>query len=242
MAVHSAWAVLGTDHQRERQERRHAIELKRAHLQELLLHVRAVRARPRWCLWRKVATHTGGPWGNEGPARPKLQRITLNNLIRRNAAAEQAQTQPTAAACLQLPFILVRTDHDTHIDCVMTPNRNAYHFSLTAPFEIHDDIEVLRRMGLNRITPSELDGMITPEMRPFLPENVQLTADNADTLVAYEPTTPVATASASPPTSPLRGPYSSPPASMAGASSPMRSSYSPYPPSSSPAPSPHKAG
>ena len=52
---------------------------------------------------------------------------------------------------------------------------NEYHFSLTAPFEIHDDIEVLRRMGLNQITPAEIDAMIPPAMRPFLPDYVQLT-------------------------------------------------------------------
>ena len=53
---------------------------------------------------------------------------------------------------------------------------NEYHFKLSAHFEIHDDIEVLRRMGLNRCTPEEINEMVSPEMRKFLPEQVQLTA------------------------------------------------------------------
>ena len=156
----------------------------------------------------------------------------------------------------------------------LPPFRNEYHFKLSAHFEIHDDIEVLRRMGLNRSTPEEINAMVSPEMRPFLPEHVQLTAgtrptavgstcvrakpvrdpnerggcvvagraDNARTVLAYEPTS-LLPSNSSPVTSPLRGQYSSPPASMGGASSPIRSAYSPYPISSSPAPSsPHKAG
>jgi hypothetical protein len=51
------------------------------------------------------------------------QRITLENLIKRNRAAELAHTQPMPASCLQLPFILVRTDTTTFIDCVITPNQ-----------------------------------------------------------------------------------------------------------------------
>ena len=212
------------------------------------------------------------------------QRITLFNLIKRNAEAERLanHTPPSPESIINLPFILVRTNQDTFIECEMTPERcvprltilhvdgpphpylyppvlpagaracrsNEYHFSLTAPFEIHDDIEVLRRMGLNHITPAEIDAMIPPAMRPFLPDYVQLTPGTdafccligqgrgnqltgerqshfRSSMYAENADVPViyepqppAPVLTTPSSSPMRGPFSSPSTSVYAPSSP----------------------
>ena len=57
--------------------------------------------------------------------RAAKQRITLYNLIKRNAEAEQLanHTPPSPESIINLPFILVRTNQDTFIECEMTPER-----------------------------------------------------------------------------------------------------------------------
>ncbi len=49
---------------------------------------------------------------------------------------------------LHLPFIVVNTPKQTVIDCQMAEDKSEYFFDFSSPFEIHDDIEILKRMGL----------------------------------------------------------------------------------------------
>eukprot|EP00042_Codosiga_hollandica_P046518 m.490288 g.490288 ORF g.490288 m.490288 type:complete len:513 (+) comp57249_c1_seq1:316-1854(+) len=72
-----------------------------------------------------------------------LQQIAFKNLIARNEARQLPE-----GATMQLPFIVVNTDKDTIIECQMTEDKSEYFFDFSAPFEIHDDIEILKRMGL----------------------------------------------------------------------------------------------
>ena len=53
-------------------------------------------------------------------------------------------------ACLavQLPFIIVNTSKETVIDCSISNDKREYLFNFDDTFEIHDDMEVLKRMGL----------------------------------------------------------------------------------------------
>lgn len=49
---------------------------------------------------------------------------------------------------ITLPFIVVNTDKKTVIDCSISNDKTEYLFNFDNTFEIHDDIEVLKRMGL----------------------------------------------------------------------------------------------
>ena len=86
-----------------------------------------------------------------------FQQIAFKNLMKRNEQRVVAE-----GTAIQLPFIIVNTDRNTVIECQMTEDKSAciqactsltlcrseYFFNFDSPFEIHDDIEILKRMGL----------------------------------------------------------------------------------------------
>lgn len=74
-----------------------------------------------------------------------LQQIAFKNLIERNKAQNSV---PAANAIINLPFIVVNTEKKTVIDCSISNDKTEYLFTFDNTFEIHDDIEVLKRMGL----------------------------------------------------------------------------------------------
>ncbi|XP_062409351.1 transcription factor Dp-2 isoform X3 [Sardina pilchardus] len=79
-----------------------------------------------------------------------LQQIAFKNLVQRNQAAEaESQSAPPPGAVIQLPFIILNTDVRTVIDCSISSDKCEYLFNFDNTFEIHDDIEVLKRMGMS---------------------------------------------------------------------------------------------
>ncbi|KAI1289746.1 Transcription factor Dp-1 [Halotydeus destructor] len=74
-----------------------------------------------------------------------LQQIAFKNLVERNKGQSSV---PAANAIINLPFIVVNTDKKTVIDCSISNDKTEYLFNFDNTFEIHDDIEVLKRMGL----------------------------------------------------------------------------------------------
>lgn len=77
-----------------------------------------------------------------------LQQIAFKNLVQRNRDLEQSQGPPAANSAIQLPFIIVNTSKKTVIDCSISNDKYEYLFNFDNTFEIHDDIEVLKRMGM----------------------------------------------------------------------------------------------
>ena len=47
-----------------------------------------------------------------------------------------------------MPFIIVNTSKKTVIDCSISNDKMEYLFNFDDTFEIHDDMEVLKRMGM----------------------------------------------------------------------------------------------
>ncbi|XP_041120714.1 transcription factor Dp-2-like isoform X2 [Polyodon spathula] len=79
-----------------------------------------------------------------------LQQIAFKNLVQRNARSEeQNQSPPSQNSVIQLPFILLNTSVRTVIDCSISSDKCEYLFNFDNTFEIHDDIEVLKRMGMS---------------------------------------------------------------------------------------------
>lgn len=74
-----------------------------------------------------------------------LQQIAFKNLVERNKSSDLI---PASNAIINLPFIVVNTDKKTVIDCSISNDKTEYLFNFDNTFEIHDDIEVLKRMGL----------------------------------------------------------------------------------------------
>ncbi|KAL3847970.1 hypothetical protein ACJMK2_018858 [Sinanodonta woodiana] len=77
-----------------------------------------------------------------------LQQIAFKNLVQRNRDLEKTQGPPAPNSAIQLPFIIVNTSKKTVIDCSISKDKDEYLFNFDNTFEIHDDIEVLKRMGM----------------------------------------------------------------------------------------------
>ncbi|KAJ6645556.1 Transcription factor Dp [Pseudolycoriella hygida] len=88
-----------------------------------------------------------------------LQHVSFKTLVNRNKEAEERGMTPSALSAIQLPFIIVNTHKKTHINCSISNDKSEYFFKFDDNFEIHDDIEVLKRMGL-------LAGLDTGECSP----------------------------------------------------------------------------
>ncbi|XP_028405613.1 transcription factor Dp-1-like isoform X2 [Dendronephthya gigantea] len=77
-----------------------------------------------------------------------LQQIAFKNLVKRNKKVEEEKGPPRANTTIHLPFIIVNTSKKTVIDCSISNDKFEYLFNFDNRFEIHDDIEVLKRMGM----------------------------------------------------------------------------------------------
>uniref|UniRef100_A0A671XT17 Transcription factor n=1 Tax=Sparus aurata TaxID=8175 RepID=A0A671XT17_SPAAU len=78
-----------------------------------------------------------------------LQQIAFKNLVQRNRQTEQqANRPPPPNSIIHLPFIIVNTSKKTVIDCSISNDKFEYLFNFDSMFEIHDDIEVLKRMNM----------------------------------------------------------------------------------------------
>nr|XP_015300654.2 transcription factor Dp-2 isoform X6 [Macaca fascicularis] len=79
-----------------------------------------------------------------------LEQIAFKNLVQRNRQNEQQNQGPPALnSTIQLPFIIINTSRKTVIDCSISSDKFEYLFNFDNTFEIHDDIEVLKRMGMS---------------------------------------------------------------------------------------------
>uniref|UniRef100_A0A4W5QRX7 E2F/DP family winged-helix DNA-binding domain-containing protein n=1 Tax=Hucho hucho TaxID=62062 RepID=A0A4W5QRX7_9TELE len=94
------------------------------------------------CQHLEVILHTYTHILNQQSFLWELKQISFKNLVQRNKASE-------------LPFIILNTDVRTVIDCSISSDKhvlpqyvNTFSTS-TTPFEIHDDIEILKHMGMS---------------------------------------------------------------------------------------------
>ncbi|CAH0726702.1 unnamed protein product, partial [Brenthis ino] len=77
-----------------------------------------------------------------------LQHISFKSLIERNKEAESKGTKPSPSSAIHLPFIVVNTSDKALIDCSISNDKTEYMFNFNKRFQIHDDIVILKRMGL----------------------------------------------------------------------------------------------
>ncbi|XP_067260955.1 transcription factor Dp-1b [Chanodichthys erythropterus] len=112
-----------------------------------------------------------------------LQQIAFKNLVHRNSQAEQqSKRAPPPNTVIHLPFIIVNTSKRTVIDCSISNDKFEYLFNFDNMFEIHDDVEVLKRMGLafglesGRCSPEQLKiakSLVPKALQPYVTEMAQ---------------------------------------------------------------------
>ncbi|MGH0120251.1 UNVERIFIED_CONTAM: hypothetical protein FKN15_056576, partial [Acipenser sinensis] len=107
-----------------------------------------------------------------------LEQIAFKNLVQRNRQQEQQTSRPPPSnSVIHLPFIIVNTSKKTVIDCSISNDKFEYLFNFDNTFEIHDDIEVLKRMGMacglesGKCSPEDLKiarSLIPKALEPYL--------------------------------------------------------------------------
>lgn len=133
-----------------------------------------------------------------------LQQIAFKNLVQRNQQNEQQnQGPPSLNSTIQLPFLIVNTSKRTIIDCSISSDKFEYLFNFDNTFEIHDDSEVLKRMGMSfgleagkcsaedlrtakSLVPKALEGYITDMSAGFSWRNQGLLSSSAQAVSHFE--------------------------------------------------------
>lgn len=92
-----------------------------------------------------------------------VQNVCFQNLLRRNyhkEVEESRQSQSnfnatgdaihaeTTEEKIPLPFIIVNTDSKAVVQCEMSPSRTDVSLEFSLPFEINDDNEILKQLGM----------------------------------------------------------------------------------------------
>jgi hypothetical protein len=98
------------------------------------------------------------------------QQISFKQLIARNTAAPP----PPAESQIPLPFIVVNTRKETVIDCEMAEDKQEIFFNFSAPFEIHDDNEILKRMSMHRCVAADLGDLVPPSLEQYTAQWLEL--------------------------------------------------------------------
>lgn len=112
-----------------------------------------------------------------------LQQIAFKNLVQRNRQMEEKNKRPPPPnTVIHLPFIIVNTSKKTIIDCSISNDKFEYLFNFDNMFEIHDDVEILKRMGLafglesGRCGPEQLKiarSLVPKALQPHVTEMAQ---------------------------------------------------------------------
>ncbi|KAG7393222.1 hypothetical protein PHYPSEUDO_011227 [Phytophthora pseudosyringae] len=133
----------------ERNERMKSVEQKKQHLQDLL-----------------------------------VQQVAMKNLLKRNADRKRKESENPASPNIVrdegrvfLPFIAVNTSKDTVIQCEMSEDRQDIFFNFSAPFEIHDDADILQKLNLHKAPYGELKQMVPDKLLSYLPAECEMKSE-----------------------------------------------------------------
>jgi len=113
-----------------------------------------------------------------------LQNVCFQNLLGRNHAREVEEMRHVSAPnmcgedahddkCdvkeiknekIPLPFIIVSTDSKAVVQCEMCPERTNVSFDFSLPFEINDDNEILKKLGMGYTSREALQRSLPPDL------------------------------------------------------------------------------
>ena len=136
-----------------REKERHAAEIaqKRAYLQQLL--------QQRVCYHNLVRHNEEQGRNHDMEKREKRARSEETcdvGSTKKDITGKEDKKQKTGASAdaekasskLALPFIVINTSNQTMVGCRLCPDRTQAKFTFQKPFEINDDNEILKMLGL----------------------------------------------------------------------------------------------
>eukprot|EP00301_Raphidiophrys_heterophryoidea_P001727 c10822_g1_i2.p2 GENE.c10822_g1_i2~~c10822_g1_i2.p2 ORF type:complete len:192 (-),score=38.27 c10822_g1_i2:204-779(-) len=94
------------------------------------------------------------------------QEISYRCLMHRNQNGEGGSHMHTEYK-VHMPFIVVNTDPKTKIYCEMRSDKEKIFFNFNQPFEIHEDVEVLRWLKVAETHPLDINTHLDPRLLPF---------------------------------------------------------------------------
>jgi hypothetical protein len=80
-----------------------------------------------------------------------VQNVCFQNLLGRNHGMEMQERQKGGIGNVEkipLPLIVVNTSSKAVVQCEMSPDRTNVNFDFSLPFEINDDNQILKRLGM----------------------------------------------------------------------------------------------
>ncbi|CAH1709860.1 hypothetical protein AGLY_010954 [Aphis glycines] len=78
-----------------------------------------------------------------------VQQVTFKQLVEKNKKYEQIHGRPSSASVLSLPFIAIKADPGTVIDCSISQDKKEYLFGFSNSYEIVEDMDLLKSMNLS---------------------------------------------------------------------------------------------
>ncbi|XP_060516564.1 transcription factor Dp-1 isoform X2 [Cylas formicarius] len=132
-----------------------------------------------------------------------MSQIAFKSLAQRNKEAEKVHGSPGLNSFIQLPFVVVNTNRKTVINCSISTDKSEYLFQFSDKFEISDDLEILKQIGMlhgldtGTCTPEDLE-----KIKKLIPESLwpyveKLATGNKDPLEDLLNTTRASTSSMS---------------------------------------------
>ncbi|KAG1704102.1 hypothetical protein DVH05_006115 [Phytophthora capsici] len=113
-----------------------------------------------------------------------VQQVAMKNLLKRNADRKRKESENPASVNIVrdegrvfLPFIAVNTSKDTVIQCEMSEDRQDIFFNFSAPFEIHDDADILQKLNLHKAPYADLKQMVPDKLLSYLPAECEMKSE-----------------------------------------------------------------
>jgi len=94
-----------------------------------------------------------------------VQKVSFHNLVSRN----MHNTMPRDH--IPLPFVVVNTHPSSVVKCNMSRDKTEVIFDFSMPFEINDDNTILKKMGMDKTSYGNLQGMMPPDILDYCREN-----------------------------------------------------------------------
>ncbi|CAM9188364.1 unnamed protein product [Discosporangium mesarthrocarpum] len=156
--------------QRQKADRRRSIAKKNEQLEELLLQQIALRNLARRNRLRSAA-------GGSGANNVKAEVHLSPSRTPRRSMGPGGHEPDDSGTKISMPFIVVNTSSNTVIQCEMAENRADVFFNFSHQFEIADDSEILKRLGLHKCRQEDLPVLLAKDLIPRVPRTVYLDAE-----------------------------------------------------------------